>query len=81
MRDKERAARYRWPAFTTLLVVVPLAHFRDEESTLHIVLRVAWLVLLILSLVEMGRHLYGDLRGRQVSAARSDAFRPPRGEL
>lgn len=52
---------------TALMVIAPLYHFRDEDSTLHIALRVAWLVLLVLCLVQIGRELYGDLRGRRAS--------------
>ena len=81
MDKKERSGGYRWPTITTLLVIVPLYLFRDEESILHVVLRVAWLVLLILSLVEIGRNLYRDLRGGPVSAARSGGTRPPAGDM
>jgi len=52
---------------TALMVIAPLYFFREEDSTLHIALRVAWLVLLVLSLVEIGRDLYGDLLGRRAS--------------
>ena len=48
---------YFWPTMTALMVIAPLYHFRDEDSTLHIAFRVAWLVLLVLCLVEIGRDL------------------------
>jgi hypothetical protein len=79
MDKKWRWAGYFWPATTALLVVGPIYNFRDEGSVLHLVLRVAWLVLLILSLSEIGRHLYRDLRGRRASGARSGAARPTDG--
>ena len=79
MDEKGRWGGYFWPATTMLLVVPPLYNFRDEESILHILFRVAWSVLVILSLVELGRHLYRDLRGRRVSEAGPGRTPPARG--
>jgi hypothetical protein len=56
---------YYGPVVTVVLVAVPLYMFRNEESLLHVIFRVAWSVLLILSLVEIGRNLHRDLRGRR----------------
>lgn len=78
MDSKGRPSGYFWPAITAVLVSVPLYQFQGEESTLHTIFRVAWLLLLALSLIEIGRNLYRDLRGRRVPAARSGT-RPPDG--
>lgn len=78
MDSKRRSSKYFWPAITVVLVSVPLYLFRAEESVIHTILRVAWLLLLVLSLVEIGRNLYRDIRGQRVPAAGSGT-RPPDG--
>ena len=68
MEKKGPLGGYFWPALTAWLVVVPLYLFRDESSILHTAFRGAFAVVLILSLLEIGRHLYRDLRGRRMPA-------------
>ena len=80
--DKQEGSRgYFWPAVIALLTIIPLYQFRDEASMLHLVFRVVWSVVLIWSLVDIGRKLLRDLRSRRVSAARSERTRPPGEEL
>jgi hypothetical protein len=78
MDSRARLSGYFWPAITAVLVSVPLYLFRGEESVLHTIFRVAWLLVLVLGLVEIGRNLYRDLRGRRVPAGPSGT-RPPDG--
>ena len=73
-----RSGRYLWPAMIAVLVGVPLIQFRNEQSTTHTIFRVAWLLLLLLSLLEIGRNLYQDRRGPRLPAA-SPGTRPPGG--
>mgnify|MGYP001236581341 CR=1 FL=1 len=58
-----RHGRCFWPAIIAVLLSVPLIQFRNEQSIAHTIFRVAWLVLLLISLLEIGRRLYQDLRG------------------
>ena len=78
MDSRARLSGYFWPAITAVLVSVPLYLFRGEESVLHTIFRVAWLLVLVLGLVEIGRNLYRALRGRRVPAGPSGT-RPPDG--
>jgi hypothetical protein len=71
MDKKKPWGGYLWPVMTVLLLIPPLYIFRDEESTLHTVFRVVWVLLLVLSLGEIGRALYRNVRGRPVSPAPS----------
>lgn len=75
----KRGGGYFWPAITAILVITPLYTFRHEGSTLHVVLRVIWSVVLILSLIEISRTLYKDHRGRRVSETRPVGSRMPDG--
>ena len=79
MDEGKRAGRYYWPTVTAILVIGPLYTFRHEGSTLHIVMRVIWSVILILILIEISRKLYGDFRGRRGSQSRQARTRKPDG--
>lgn len=77
MSRRTHSDAYYWPVVTVILVALPLYTFRDEESLLHQVFRVLWSVVLILSLVEIGRNLHKDLRDRREAIARTTGTRPP----
>jgi hypothetical protein len=70
VEPEKRWRKYFWPAITAFLVSVPLWTFRDEDSVLHVIFRVAWLAVLVLSLVAIGRQAFRDLRGRRLPAGR-----------
>ena len=78
MAGHGRSSRYLWPTIIAVSVSVPLIQFRNEQSIMHTIFRVAWLLLLLLSLLEIGRNLYQDLRGPRLPTA-SRGTRPPDG--
>jgi hypothetical protein len=71
-----RSGRYFWLAITAVVVSVPLTQFRHEQLSTHTIFRVAWLLLLLLSLLELGRNLYQELRRPRLNTA-SPGTRPP----
>jgi hypothetical protein len=77
MSRRTRWGGYYWPVVTVILVAVPLYGFRNEESLLHLMFRVAWAVVLFLSLVEIGRNLHEDLRDRREATARTTGAGTP----
>jgi hypothetical protein len=70
VEPEKRWEKYYWPAITAFLVALPLWGFRDEDSVLHVIFRVAWFAVLVLSLSAISRQAYEDLRGRRVPADR-----------
>lgn len=79
MEKKGPLGGYFWPVITAWLVAVPLYLFRDESSILHVTFRGACAVVLILSLVEISRNLYKDLRGQRVPTPDSGRSGPTEG--
>ena len=68
LRDMERqklTRRLYWPALAIIFAIYPLYLFREEESTLYVVFRVAWVAVIIFSLFEIGRIVFRDLHGRR----------------
>lgn len=77
MSGRTRSGGYFWPAITVMLVAVPLFGFRNEQSLLHLIFRVAWSFVLLLSLVEIGRNLHRDLQERRTPIVRTTDAGPP----
>ena len=77
MADGPRSGEYFWPVITVMLVAFPLYEFRGERSTLHWAFRVALSIVLLLSVIEIGRQLHRDLEDRRKVRDESTENRQP----
>ena len=77
MNLRSRSGEYYWPVITVMLVAFPLYKFRNEGSTVHVVFRLVWSIVLLVSLITIDRKLHKDLRHRRRSAAQSTGSQQP----
>jgi hypothetical protein len=77
MNVRSRSSDYYWPVITAILVAFPLYEFRNEGSTVHFVFRVVWSIVLLVSLITIGRQLHRDLRHQRRPVAQSSGSQQP----